>query len=164
MRKLGVIKNLKDGAKDMAKNKVKKFAFANLKRAIISMSIPTIIFVLSLSAFGLGLFDFAIELETSKNNPELIYDTFEVEDVAELVEIKENGSGEYYLDFVDDIDDKLQEIIDKMNKSGKYHNVPDDIDFLKKMIKAEVYTQFPDLGGTVPANTDGFQGDRKSVV
>lgn len=158
MRKLGVIKNLKDGAKDMAKNKVKKFAFANLKRAIISMSIPTIIFVLSLSAFGLGLFDFAIELETSKNNPELIYDTFEVEDVAELVEIKENGSGEYYLDFVDDIDDKLQEIIDKMNKSGKYHNVPDDIDFLKKMIKAEVYTQFPDLGGTVPANTDGFQG------
>ena len=38
-------------------------------------------------------------------------------------------------------------------------NLPDDIDFLKNMLKAEVYTQFPDLGGNIPNDSeDGFQG------
>ena len=157
MRKLGLIGNLKNAAKNAGKNKIKKFILKRLigfGRPFLFIGIIAAILLL----FILGVFDLGIELSSGENNPELIYETLEVEDIAELVEIKEDGNGGYYLDFQDDIDDKLQEIVDKSN-AGDYHNVPTDIDFLKRMLKAEVYTQFPDLGGTVPSNsTDGFQG------
>lgn len=154
MKKLGVIKNLKDGAKSKAKNKVKRI-LKKIGRHALVVSFPWICVVILV----LSIFDFAIEIFTSENNPRLIYDTFEIEDVAELIEIKEDGNGGYYLDFIDGIDDKLQGIINQYNKSGEYHNLPNDVEFLKNMIKAEVYTQFPDLGGIVPTTSeDGFQG------
>ena len=69
---------------------------------------------------------------------------------------EENG---YYLDFIDGIDEKLEDIITKYNKSAEYHNIPQDVNFLKKLLKAEVITQFPDLKGTIPESSeDGFQG------
>ena len=151
---MGIIRNLKDGEKKQPKNRVKKF-FVKKARNIGIIVLLVMVLLLSI----LGLFDLGIELFTAENNPQLIYDTFEIEDVAELIVIKENGSGGYYLDFVDDIDKKLEEIINKMNKGGEYHNVPNDVNFLKKMLKAEVVTQFPDLGGEIPSgSTDGFQG------
>lgn len=151
---MGVIKNLKDGAKSKAKNKVKRI-LKKIGRHALVVSFPWICVVILV----LSIFDFAIEIFTSENNPRLIYDTFEIEDVAELIEIKEDGNGGYYLDFIDGIDDKLQGIINQYNKSGEYHNLPNDVEFLKNMIKAEVYTQFPDLGGIVPTTSeDGFQG------
>ena len=153
---MGLIGNLKDGAKNAGKSKIKKFILKRLRgfgRPFLFIGIIAVILLL----FILGVFDLGIEIASGENNPELIYEILDVEDIAELVEIKEDGNGGYYLDFVDDIDDKLQEIVDKANK-GDYHNLPTDIDFLKKMLKAEVYTQFPDLGGTVPIGSDGFQG------
>ena len=158
---MGIIRNLKDGAKEKGKKEAKKLAkkVALKGLAVLSPIIPYILIAVFATSFVLGIIDLAVELFTAENNPQLIYDTFEIEDVAELVVIKENGSGGYYLDFVDDIDKKLEEIINKMNKNGEYHNVPDDVNFLKKMLKAEVVTQFPDLGGEIPSSsTDGFQG------
>lgn len=153
---MGIINNLKGGDKNSPTEKIKKFLLKRLKGLVRPFLIIGILVVIIL-LFILGVFDLGIELGAGKNNPELVYETFEIENVAELVEIKEDGNGGYYLDFTDEIDDKLQEIIDKAN-SGDYHNLPNDINFLKKMLKAEVYTQFPDLGGTVPDGTDGFQG------
>ncbi len=156
MRKLGIIRNLKDGAKEAGKNKVKKFLLKRLRglgRPFLFIGIIAVILLF----FILGIFDLGIELSAGENNPKVIYETLDIEDIAELVVIKEDGNGGYYLDFIDDIDEKLQEIIDKTNK-GDYHNIPNNIDFLKRMLKAEVYTQFPDLGGTVPEGSDGFQG------
>ena len=69
--------------------------------------------------------------------------------------------GGYYLDFVDDFDEKVEEINKKMNTITGVHNLPNTSEFLKKIIKAEVITQFPDLGGVVPEGTDGFQGSIK---
>ena len=153
---MGIINNLKNGEEDTTTSKVKKFFMKRLRGLFRPFLIIGIIVVIIL-LFVLGIFDLGIEIGAGENNPELIYETFEIEDVAELVEIKEDGNGGYYLDFVEGIDDKLQEIIDKAN-GGDYHNLPNDVDFLKRMLKAEVYTQFPDLGGTVPSDTDGFQG------
>ena len=154
---MGLIGNLKDGAKNAGKSKIKKFILKRLRgfgRPFLFIGIIAVILLL----FILGVFDLGIEIASGENNPELIYEILDVEDIAELVEIKEDGNGGYYLDFVDDIDDKLQEIVDKANK-GDYHNLPTDIDFLKKMLKAEVYTQFPDLGGEIPSDSEnGFQG------
>ena len=153
---MGIINNLKNGEEDSTTSKVKKFFMKRLRGLFRPFLIIGIIVVIIL-LFVLGIFDLGIEIGAGENNPELVYETLGIEDVAELVEIKEDGNGGYYLDFVDGIDDKLQEIIDKAN-SGDYHNLPNDVDFLKRMLKAEVYTQFPDLGGTVPSDTDGFQG------
>lgn len=153
---MGLIGNLKDGAKDTGKSKIKKFILKRLRgfgRPFLFIGIIAVILLL----FILGVFDLGIEIASGENNPELVYETFGVEDIAELVEIKEDGNGGYYLDFIDDIDDKLQDIVQKAN-NGDYHNLPTDINFLKRILKAEVYTQFPDLGGTVPADSDGFQG------
>ena len=149
---MGIIRNLKNGDKEEIKNQVKRF-FRKRARSFLSTGIVAVIFLI----FVLGVFDLGTEIATAEKNPKLIYETFEVEDIAELVVIKEDGNGGYYLDFVDDIDTKLQEIINKANR-GDYHNLPTDTDFLKRMLKAEVYTQFPDLGGTVPNGSDGFQG------
>ena len=63
------------------------------------------------------------------------------------------------MDFADDIDNKIQAMIKEINKSAEYHNLPNDVDFIKKMIKAEAYTQFPDLRGNIPeGENDAFQG------
>ena len=149
---MGIIRNLKNGNKEESKNQIKRF-FRKRAKSFLSFGIVAVIFLI----FVLGIFDLGIEIASGENNPKLIYETLGIEDVSELIEIKEDGNGGYYLDFIDGIDDKLQEIIDKSN-GGDYHNLPYDIDFLKRMLKAEVYTQFPDLGGIIPEGSDGFQG------
>ena len=156
---MAIIRNLKgDNGGNSAADKVKKFMLKRLRgffRPFLLIGILVVILLL----FILGIFDLGIEIASGENNPKLIYETFDIEDVAELVEIKEDGNGGYYLDFIDGIDEKLREIVNKANKNGDYHNLPTDIGFLKRMLKAEVYTQFPDLGGTVPSDSvDGFQG------
>lgn len=132
------------------------------KTMAFMMSLPImikIISVLLLCSFVVTAVDWVVEIFTAKNNPEDIYSILEVEDVEELVEIKESpdGSG-YYLDFVSDFDEKINEIVAKANNSAGLHNLPTSTEFMKKIIKAEVITQFPDLGGNIPEGSDGFQG------
>ena len=51
------------------------------------------------------------------------------------------------------------DIVYKYNYSSEYHFFPKVINFLKKIIKAEVVTQFPNLAGKVSSDSkDGFQG------
>lgn len=132
------------------------------KAAKFIVGLPIFIKFISILIIGtlfLTIADEIIEIFTAKSNPENMYSTFDVENVEELVEIKESedGSG-YYLDFVDDFDEKVEKIINEANNSLGLHNLPKDKEFIKKIIKAEVVTQFPDLGGNIPENSDGFQG------
>lgn len=106
------------------------------------------------------LFDFIIEIVTAKSTPDKIIEELEVEEIADLVEIKSSDGG-YYLDFKEGIDEKLDEIVEGMNSTAGVHNLPKNKEFLKKLIKAEAITQFPDLGGEIPEGTDGFQGSVK---
>ena len=159
---MGIINNLKNKAKKgVAKNAAKAVKQAGIKAAAAMLPhllIPTII-TSSIAVIGYGLVDLAVEIFTAKNNPELMYESLEIDDVSELVEIKGDESNGYYLDFIDDIDEKLEKIIVKYNKSGEYHSVPNDVNFLKKLLKAEIITQFPDLKGDIPNDSkDGFQG------
>lgn len=108
---------------------------------------------------GLVFLDFNIQIKTAQNNPEKIYKELGIENVEELVEIKksEDDSG-YYLDFVEDFDQKIEKIIEDSNENNNLHNMPKGSEFLKKIIKAEVITQFPNLGGNIPEGSNGFQG------
>lgn len=162
---MGILNNFKEKTKKeiekQAKKAVKNTAFKALS-SLVTAAIPIVGPVILAASAGLiiyGLIDLGIELFTAKNNPELLYKSLEIDDVSEIVEIKGDEKNGYYLDFVDGIDEKLEKIIEKYNKSAEYHNLPEDVNFLKKILKAEIITQFPDLKGSIPSDSkDGFQG------
>lgn len=93
---------------------------------------------------------------SSRKTVDTIYEKFEIEDISDLVEIKGNDQDGYYLDFIDDIDKKIEKTIDYLNQTAEVKSGLDK-DVLKKLIKAEMYTQFPDLGGNI-GTSSGFQG------
>ena len=152
-------------AAEAAKNLAKKAA-KNVKRfAKFIAALPFIIkliALLSIVAIVAVAVDFIAELVQSNNNVNAIYSTLDVQDLKQLVEIKksEDGSG-YYIDFKAGIEDKLKKIIDDANTKSGVHNLPTSTEFLRKIIKAELATQFPDLGGNIPKDSDGFQGTVK---
>ena len=152
---LGIINNFKEKTKEKAKNKVKRKLIVN---AVVH-AIGPFLLIGTVALVAVSVLDWVVEIFTAKNNPKLMYETLEIEDVAELITIKGDETSGYYLDFTDGIDEKLEKIISKYNKSAEYHNLPRDVNFLKNMLKAEAFTQFPDLKGTIPSDSeDGFQG------
>lgn len=129
-------------------------------KRIAKIFVPLTLFTaIGIGIVGIALWDFNTEVKTAQNNPEKIYKELEIENVEELVEIKKSkdDSG-YYLDFVEDFDKKIEKIVKDSNKYNGLHNMPDGSEFLKKIIKAEVVTQFPNLGGNIPEGSNGFQG------
>lgn len=153
---MGAFNFMKNKAKEKVKNKAKNMVKAKLATLGLALAIK-IIPILLVVVTAVSIVDWVVELFTAENTPEEIYNQLEIEDVAELIQIKENNGG-YYLDFIDGIDEKLDALIETINTSGEYHNVPKDKKFLKKLIQAEVVTKFPDLGGTPPKGSSGFQG------
>lgn len=133
------------------KNKIKKKALSASLFVFVKI-IPLLLIVATISTFV----SWIVEIFTSKNTVDKVYETLEIEDVSNLVEIKGNETEGYYLDFVDDMEDRLDNTIKYLNSRSGVKAMKDK-EFLKKLIKAEIYTQFPDLGGTIKTET-GFQG------
>lgn len=74
-----------------------------------------------------------------------------------LVEIKSNEAGSYW-SFKSDIDEKITKIIQSLRSTTGTYNIKDE-ELTKKMIKAELVTTLPNLGGTPPAeDINSFQG------
>lgn len=139
----------KKGAENLFQRLIKKEGKKILIRGITIVALPVVI---------LAAVDYTTEITSAKNTPKKIYDKLEIESIEDLVEIKENDDGEYYLGFKDGIDDKLSDLIEYAASTAGIHNLPNDVDILKNMLKAEVVTQFPNLGGEIPDGSDGFQG------
>ena len=136
------------------KGTIKKVGAFIVALPIVIKVVALLTIIVSASIFLADLY----EMITAENTPKKIYEDLEIEDVAELIQIKGNKDTGYYLDFVDDIDTKLEALVETLNTDWKYHNVPTDIEFLKKLIQAEVVTKFPNLGGDIPEGESGFQG------
>lgn len=140
--------------KGMAKRIVKKIA-----TKVIAAPLLVKILVLLVAALAVcTLFDWFTEIFAGEKTAKTIYSDLDVQSVVELVEIKGNAQNGYYLDFKDGIDEKLKGLLDKFSSETGYKKFPDSVDFLKKMLKAEIYTNFPNLGGNIPEDTTGFQG------
>lgn len=158
---MGIFKDNKKGNEDKGnvKGKVKK-GFVKAVMAALKPILLILFKALIPLVIAAVVLDWVVELFTANNTPQKIYSDLEIEDVAELIEIKGDETNGYYLDFVDDIDEKLQDVVDEINGQAGYHNLPtNSIEFVKKIIKAEVFTQFPDLRGNIPEDSaDGFQG------
>ena len=75
-----------------------------------------------------------------------IMEKLEVENLSDLIEIKGNEQTGYYWGFVSNIDEKLDAVIERITENPNTVTI-NDKDLLKKMIKAELVTQYPDLGG-----------------
>lgn len=123
------------------------------------VTILQIIGISLIAIIAINCFQYIVELITAQNTPEQIYETLGVTDIKELVEIVGNESKGYHLEYVDDIDKKIDQIIDVLgSKSGVYTINSKDSDLIKKMIKAEVITQFPNLAGEYDEGNEEFQG------
>jgi len=136
-------------------NKTKK---AVKKQMLVAAMIFIVkIFLMLLMIFAVvAVIEWLVKIFQPKNTVDKIYKELKIEDVSELVQIKGNTTDGYYLDFVDDIDKKLQDTIDYLNSTAGVKSGIDK-EFLKKMIKTEVVTQMPDLGAEV-SEDKGFQG------
>lgn len=143
----------KNGKKD---NKVKKALKKQITAALVAVGIKLIPLILIITIIT-SVIEWVVKIFQPKNTVNQIYKKLEIDDVHDLIQIKGNNNDGYYLDFADGIDDKLDETIEYLDSTAGVKSGINK-DFLKKTIKAEVCTQFPDLGGKVPENTSGFQG------
>ena len=159
-----VAQDVARAVKNKAMNKVKSaivtklaiiyaFIFAKLMPIILLVSVIVVVF------------NWLIELFQGEDTTQIIYasllnsgvisDTMS-QDFTSLVEIKGDEKNGYYLAFKDDADEKFDNVIKELNSTPKTV-VPLTKDFLKQMVKAELVTQYPNLGG----KTEGinqFQG------
>ena len=92
------------------------------------------------------IFDYVREIIDGENTAQEISEVLSIQDINELVEIKGNDNDGYYWGFVDDIDSRLDILIESMRDNPDVVTI-EDKDLLKMMIKAELVTQYPDLGG-----------------
>lgn len=134
-----------------SKKKLKKFITLGLIKTSLVI-IPIVLLIAVVSTF----LSWITEIFTADRTAEKTYEQLQVQDVTELVQIKGDQTNGYYLDFVDDIDDKLKDVTDYLCSNAGVKSI-NDAEFIKKMIKAEIITQYPDLGGNV-ASSSGFQG------
>ena len=146
------------GLLDKQKEKVKQKVKNKIKRKVIAIVLPVamkIIPILLVIAIITYIIEWVIKVNQPIDTVDKIYELLDIEDVSELIQIKGDSNNGYYLDFVDDVDDKLDETIKYLNSTAGVKSGIEK-DFLKKMIKAEVCTEFPNLGATV--GSEGFQG------
>lgn len=146
-------------------NRIKDFAKKSIKKQIIGTIIANIGIILKVilavitALFITVLIEYAFETKAAEMTPVEINKQLQIEDIKELIEIKGNDNDGYHLEFVSDIDVKIESIINVLTKqSGLYVISKDDSDIIKKMIKAEAITQFPNLGGACENNDNEFQG------
>lgn len=136
-------------------NEIKQKIKKKITAALIAIGIKMIPLILVIAIIT-SVVEWVVKIFQPQNTVDEIYKNLEIEDVADLIEIKGNSNNGYYLDFVDDVDKKLDDTIDYLNRTAGVKSGIDK-EFLKKMIKAEVCTQFPDLGANVD-DGNGFQG------
>lgn len=148
-------------AMKMAKNI--KTAFAAVGVALKSIPFLTamwlaITVVTLITSIFTTIISYISDITSAKRTVDKTYSTLDVQDLSELVEIKYDISSGYYIDFKEGASEKLKDLSKVINNEIGGGAVPDDEDFLKELIKAELITEFPDLGGKVPEGSDGFQG------
>ena len=87
-----------------------------------------------------------VDLINDVNNPQYLYDVIGKQDLNELIAIAGNEEDGYYIAYKEGLDEKLDEIVENYKEAG-YQYVNKNV--LLKMIQAELYTQYPNLGGKI---------------
>lgn len=148
-------------AKKKIINKIKSAILSKLMLVLgfIFVKILPIILIVSLVVV---IFSWIIELFQAEDTADTIYaqllnsDIISSQEFSSLVEIKGDEKNGYHLEFKEGFDEKCDKVVEELKKTPKTV-VSVDKDLLKQMIKAELVTQYPNLGGSV-SGTDQFQG------
>lgn len=142
-------------SKDNNDNKVKGRIKKQITAALVAVGIK-LLPILLVAAIITSAINWVVKIFQPENTVTKVNEELEAEDMSDIIEIKGDSSTGYYLDFKNDVDEKLEKTIDFLDRSA---GVKSGIkkEFLKKMIKAEVCTQFPNLGANVEEG-QGFQG------
>ena len=151
-----------------ALNKTKKAAKVAIKHiarlighaivSIVTALLPYILVAIAVIALFSGI-AYVLELFDAEDATNTVYQEFGLVDskgdIANIVEIKSDSKG-YHLEFNDDVEKKLDSVLEKMKKENSTIEVKDK-ETLKKFLIAEVKTKFPNLGGEEDDKTK-FQG------
>lgn len=154
---MGLIRNLANRKKEKKQSKkVKKvlLLLASKKILIEILAISTIILTIG------GFFTWLIEHHTAEETPKTILEELEIEKLGELVTIKGNEADGFHLELIEGFDEKLDKLTEVLARRGANRSFSEkDKKLLKKMMKAELVTEFPDLGGKLESdNENQFQG------
>lgn len=136
--------------KAKAKGKVKGKAFFAIIFAALKIMLK-ILLILSVAVIVYSAVQWVLEKIRAERTPEATTEIFDVENLEELVEIKGNETSGYYLAYVKDFDKKLDELVVKISREQNLKNISEEL--LEKMIRTELVTQYPNLGGTLGSNT-----------
>ena len=149
-------------SKNKAFKKIKNVVVAKIT-SFISLILAKLLPLILITALLATVFSWLIEIFESEDTPEVIYASLldendaQSKNLSSLIQIKGDAKNGYYLDFEDNIDEKVDNTIKELNKSN-YITASIDKDFLKKIIKAELCTQYPNLGGETTNGDNEFQG------
>lgn len=164
--------NLAENAKNSTINKTKKAAKFAVKKvmaaighaliSLITTLLPYIAIIVAVVVLIDG-FSYVLELITGDDTTKAVYTALGIDndslnnvgDIADIIEIKADSQG-YHLEFNVDLDEKLDNVINELNKQNTSINL-ENKDSLKKFIIAEAMTKYPNLGGESDGVTK-FQG------
>lgn len=135
----------KDGKKRRLSGKLKvKFMMYVVKAMFMFFKVILPVVVLASLAFIIN--SWVEDVYQSKNDPKYLYEVIGKEDLNELIAVAGNEEDGYYLAYKEGLDEKLDEAVKKYERIG-YSYINKEI--LLNMIKAELITQYPNLGGKI---------------
>ena len=146
-------------------NMLKKLLSGKLIKLILILVLVLVLLIVFSAKPVVDLDEGVYKEENNKNVPYVVNSVCketlsdgEEESEEQQIKVVENIFGGYKYDI--NLDEMTDEIIDILNKNAgsldMYFSAKNKKTYLKKMIKAELVTQYPNLGGTPPES--GFQG------
>ena len=115
-------------------------------KRIVTIVATIILLIILFGGLTTGIIVKTTQKNKVKTAPQVICDLLEVDDLYEFVEIQGNDDTGFYLEFVEEADKKIADLVKELKLSYAIKNI--NADLLKRMIKAEVVTQYPFLRGT----------------
>ena len=106
-------------------------------------------------------FSWIADLVESVKNPADIYEIMGIDNISDLICVAGNADDGYYLAYKQGIDEKLDEVVKRYNKGSRQY-VKKDV--IKKMLDAELYTQYPNLGGKIGKEADVKIGESSNAA
>ena len=140
----------KDGKKRKLDGKL-KVKFSIMIAQAMFWFFKVILPIVVLVSLSFITFSWVEDVFQSKNNPEYLYQVIGKEDLNELISVAGDEDSGYYLAYKEGFEEKIDDVVKRYKRIG-YSYITKDI--LINMIKAELITQYPDLGGEIGHESD----------
>ena len=141
---------VKGKIKTKAKGKVKAKMALWFSKIFIIFFLKVLPILLAICAVH-TVFSWIADLVESTKNADDVYEAIGSDTLSELICVSGNEKDGYYLAYKQGIDEKLDEIVENYNRASRQYLTKD---ILKKMLDAELYTQYPNLGGKIGKEAD----------